>query len=281
MLIQCTQCSRQHDFAGRPPGTKAFCRCGAALTLPAPVTPTRHVGCPQCGGQIDHGKAECSHCGTAFAAVSCPVCFCMALQQDRHCAQCGSALSSPARRVHSNGHMPMPCPRCRIDLNVVLLDSFAVDGCPQCSGLFLNQRTMIQLLKNRHRLQPIAAALDANGARADTHRVAGCPECEQPMYQRRHHGKSGVVVDVCDDHGIWLDGSELSDILQSRGKGGGKRSRKHRGRGDGGRSDKRVRHERAERRASADGFAVFWFVLLDDLIDLIKDLLDELDIDFD
>ncbi len=204
----------------------------------------------------------------------------MALQQDRHCAQCGSGLNTPARRVHSNGHLPMPCPRCRIDLSVVLLDEFAVDGCAQCSGLFLNQRTMVQLLKNRHRLQPIAAALDTTGGKANTHAVAGCPECEQPMYQRRHHRKSRVVVDVCDNHGIWLDGSELSEILQSKGKGGGKHSRTYRGRRTSG-SDERGRREYSKRGRSTGVFGVFWLVLIDDLIDLIKDLLDEMDIDFD
>jgi hypothetical protein len=37
--------------------------------------------------------------------------------------------------------------------------------------------------------------------------------CKQPM-NRRHYGRtSGVIVDMCRDHGIWFDADELTRIL--------------------------------------------------------------------
>lgn len=38
-----------------------------------------------------------------------------------------------------------------------------------------------------------------------------CPTCQQPLHPETH---SGVAVDVCDQHGIWLDRTELFQITE-------------------------------------------------------------------
>ncbi len=37
-----------------------------------------------------------------------------------------------------------------------------------------------------------------------------CPLCQKPM---RVESRRGVSVDVCDEHGMWLDRGELDQIL--------------------------------------------------------------------
>src|SRR5205085_11504938 len=47
---------------------------------------------------------------------------------------------------------------------------------------------------------------------AETKRYRACPECRQLMMPRQV-GKSGIVVDICGEHGIWLDCDELSHLI--------------------------------------------------------------------
>ncbi len=40
-----------------------------------------------------------------------------------------------------------------------------------------------------------------------------CPECTKLMNRRNYGRRSGVIVDVCSEHGLWFDLGELSRIL--------------------------------------------------------------------
>ncbi len=55
-----------------------------------------------------------------------------------------------------------------------------------------------------------------------------CPACREFMTRRNHGGSSGVVVDVCRQHGIWLDHSELERLLAWVRAGGPERERQRR-----------------------------------------------------
>jgi Zn-finger nucleic acid-binding protein len=45
-------------------------------------------------------------------------------------------------------------------------------------------------------------------------RYRKCPSCGEPMLRRNFHESSGVVVDVCAAHGIWLDRGELASLIE-------------------------------------------------------------------
>ena len=47
-----------------------------------------------------------------------------------------------------------------------------------------------------------------------------CPRCKQPMSRRNFGRMSGVVLDECVQHGIWLDETELDRIQQFVSVGG-------------------------------------------------------------
>jgi Zn-finger nucleic acid-binding protein len=42
-----------------------------------------------------------------------------------------------------------------------------------------------------------------------------CPTCEGDMERLEFAAISGVVIDVCPDHGVWLDAGELERIIES------------------------------------------------------------------
>ncbi len=39
-----------------------------------------------------------------------------------------------------------------------------------------------------------------------------CPECGGYMARRNYRKKSGIIIDTCSEHGVWLDADELEQI---------------------------------------------------------------------
>ena len=54
----------------------------------------------------------------------------------------------------------------------------------------------------------------------DTVRYIPCPRCQRLMNRKNFAQSSGVVLDVCSKHGIWLDRGELVRLLGFVEKGG-------------------------------------------------------------
>lgn len=52
-----------------------------------------------------------------------------------------------------------------------------------------------------------------------------CIRCSDRMTRRNFGGSSGVLIDVCKDHGVWLDHTELERILEYVRSGGLARAR--------------------------------------------------------
>ena len=53
--------------------------------------------------------------------------------------------------------------------------------------------------------------------------VRPCPVCRQGMEHEREHG---VEIDVCEEHGVWLDAGELETIvLKLKARAGRQRRR--------------------------------------------------------
>lgn len=52
-----------------------------------------------------------------------------------------------------------------------------------------------------------------------------CVTCREPMTRRNFGGSSGVLLDVCKDHGIWLDSDEFERVLDFVRGGGLERAR--------------------------------------------------------
>jgi Zn-finger nucleic acid-binding protein len=40
-----------------------------------------------------------------------------------------------------------------------------------------------------------------------------CPSCKQLMVRRNYAHASGVIIDLCREHGVWFDADELARIL--------------------------------------------------------------------
>jgi Zn-finger nucleic acid-binding protein len=47
-----------------------------------------------------------------------------------------------------------------------------------------------------------------------------CPDCQRHMHRRNFARASGVIIDECKDHGVWLDCDELGKIAAFVASGG-------------------------------------------------------------
>ena len=85
-----------------------------------------------------------------------------------------------------------------------------------------------------------------------------CPDCGQLMNRSNFARASGVIIDLCRDHGVWFDADELPKIIEFINSGGLAKSRdKEKADIDAERSrlrDERARLEAFERRTGSSRF---------------------------
>jgi len=106
----------------------------------------------------------------------------------------------------------MNCPRCAVSLDAKELGRL----CPDCEGCWLDFSEFNELLRlGDEQLEgsELAATLTA-GPRDEVpqDRYLRCPLCGARMRRHIYLLDSGVVVDECREHGIWLDDGELGKI---------------------------------------------------------------------
>jgi Zn-finger nucleic acid-binding protein len=121
------------------------------------------------------------------------------------------------------------CPRCAVSLRTIDLKvngQFLIERCDQCLGLFFDPAELEALLEasvsnvydiNRSKLDDINKRMSP-----ENHSISyiKCPVCSKLMNRVNFGTKSGVIVDRCRDHGVWLDGGELRHLLEWMKAGG-------------------------------------------------------------
>jgi Zn-finger nucleic acid-binding protein len=122
------------------------------------------------------------------------------------------------------------CPRCNVPLRGVTLDigtEFDVLRCEKCLGFFFSPHT--QLAEILEVAVPALKDIDftrlanlVDESQKDNWPVTyiKCPICENQMHRRAYGQLSGVIVDTCKDHGIWLDGGEFGKLIRWARSGG-------------------------------------------------------------
>ena len=108
----------------------------------------------------------------------------------------------------------LSCPRCNGPLQPGAVQQAPLLACSECEGVWLDERSFAQV-----RAAPAqhAAALEPEAAPApaawEQVRYLPCPCCSALMNRRNFAERSGVIVDVCKEHGTWFDRDELRRVL--------------------------------------------------------------------
>lgn len=148
------------------------------------------------------------------------------------CDYCGSRNDIDLNEVHYYTTHELEsariCPRCTISLRTIDLNlngRFLIERCEECLGLFFDPNELETLLEatvtniftiDRNRLDSI------NSTKSGEYGVSyiKCPVCSTIMNRINFGTKSGVIVDRCKEHGVWLDGGELRHLFEWMKAGG-------------------------------------------------------------
>jgi len=162
-------------------------------------------------------------------------------QGAKHCSRCGAeAARLPVEKPARN------CPECRSRLDGVAVGATTLDECRACGGVFVDKPAFERICSEREQqavvLQSSLAARRGATRAPRSDRYWPCPDCGQLMNRQNFARISGVVLDVCRDHGVWFNHGELTLIVEFIREGGLMRARE-RERADIQEERERLRHE--------------------------------------
>lgn len=175
------------------------------------------------------------------------------------CGYCGTRNAVDLLSVHRysvvDPRSPRICPRCDVHLRTINLEkihaageslNLRIEQCPECTGTFFDPGELEHILEkgvenvyvpDRELIESLVQSAPRNAIR-----YLKCPVCRELMQFRNYLRFSGVLVDFCSSHGLWLDAGELRQLLEWT-KAGGKLLADRRG--------QQARQMEAERQARA------------------------------
>lgn len=139
-----------------------------------------------------------------------------------------------------------PCPVCHDDMRTIDVGKkvpFLIERCDSCYGLFFDKNELEEMIETSVKGGKnvdigLLTELVENPRYVDVVVYRRCPVCKKHMQRKNYGRRSGVIMDVCADHGVWLDPGELRQIMEWVGAGGMTRAHQL----------KRERQERLARR---------------------------------
>jgi Zn-finger nucleic acid-binding protein len=107
----------------------------------------------------------------------------------------------------------MRCPKCRSDMEQVMIDGTEVDRCSSCHGLWFDAGELSKL-----RTREAAAVLDTGdvetGRKQNAIEHYRCPRCAGPMNRLVDPAQPHIWFEQCGScHGSFFDAGELTDLV--------------------------------------------------------------------
>src|SRR3954454_22692482 len=183
------------------------------------------LNCPNCGAGVASDSIQCEFCQTRLKTVACPNCLGLMFFGSKFCGHCGAqAVSADVTETQDLGN----CPRCRVALKHLQIDKIGLRECEHCGGVWSEAETFEKICLDREE-QSAALTFFENRARVAPSstpvRYIPCPQCKQLMNRSNFARSSGVIVDLCKEHGVWFDAGELPKIIEFIESGGLARAR--------------------------------------------------------
>ncbi len=130
--------------------------------------------------------------------------------------------------VHAK-HSDRLCPQCNTPLQTIKLDfngALFIERCKNCFGLFFDLGELETLLENTvSNVSDINLQLikNINKDRFQSQqkvKYVKCPVCKVLMNRVNYGHRSGVIIDQCIKHGIWVDSGEITHLMEWKKAGG-------------------------------------------------------------
>jgi Zn-finger nucleic acid-binding protein len=223
-LVACSNCHAQYDVAEISAKTIP-CRCGEEIeNSPLQSRDTGIARCGSCGAGVSGDAPSCDFCGSEIVrdpdklSLICPECFARCKDDSRFCTACGVGFNPEEIRV--DGY-ELPCPVCSTLMPARQVGGVSLNECRGCHGIWAPAESFDTLVARAIDARENASAAElqllkprVTGANPASQQVQyrKCPECDGFMQRRNFRKKSGVIIDCCNTHGIWLDADELEQI---------------------------------------------------------------------
>jgi len=113
------------------------------------------------------------------------------------------------------------CPKCKVELEAKPYRKSELYVCPSCRGMWLDTLEFEHLTSQKdvygdESLETTYVSGAPNGGGS----LYVCVRCENLMNRINFKSISGVLIDVCSDHGVWLDEGELTRLRTFIASGG-------------------------------------------------------------
>jgi len=183
------------------------------------------LNCPNCGGAVESDKTQCQYCKSRLKTVACPSCLGLMFLGSKFCDHCGVRASSVEV---VDDEKSGDCPRCKRKLESLMIGSTPVRECTLCGGLWTGIKTFESICADKEEQSGVLAFVATRSAERQSQppiNYVPCPNCSQLMNRSNFARSSGVIIDLCKQHGVWFDADELPKIIDFIEKGGLSRSR--------------------------------------------------------
>jgi Zn-finger nucleic acid-binding protein len=182
--------------------------------------PAETLNCPMCGAAASSDSPRCEHCGARLATVACPSCFGMMFVGAKFCSHCGTK----AARTEVPDAPHEICPRCRVEMESVLIGKTHLEECPHCEGVWADADAVRQICQDQEQQaavlgMPTSQTAQSVGIEEHIHYIP-CPVCKELMNRVNFAHCSNVIVNVCNRHGTWFDKDELQRVVEFIRAGG-------------------------------------------------------------
>jgi len=181
--------------------------------------------CAECGNTIE-GQGACQICESQTLKVSLNV-------ETMICKSCGNEVADElhcpiCQAGHGTGEHASVCPQCDVALVEQDWEGVRVLQCTECSGSFFPPRaleTTLDKLRAACAIPDYASVVQEFKDRFQRKtpqalRYRGCPVCGEIMVRRNYGRVSGVIIDICGPHGIWVDQAAFVGLTDFVSRGG-------------------------------------------------------------
>lgn len=182
------------------------------------------LNCPNCGAGALSDYARCDFCHTRLKTTACPSCFGLMFVGSQHCSHCGEkVVQTEVTTNEKTGN----CPRCKTKLSPLQIQEVSLHECEKCGGFWSNTETFENICAEKEHQANVLFFVQNKEFPKTQIAVSyvPCPECKQLMNRSNFAHISGVILDICKNHGVWFDAEELPKIIEFIRQGGMDRAR--------------------------------------------------------